>query len=429
MGGYYTQVRDRPFYRKINRGGYEINDDISRIQRTTSFRTSPPDTKDGLVEQTAAEFISSAKQGSKESQLTQGSIDNGHEFSTEKQEYSCSHPYAFVYGSNPSIWYQGALLPSYNGLDKYVSPPRANVGFYGTKAIKDTIPTNPVAGLNQFAGEIDQIPRFGIETFAQIQSKAQFFRGIGSDWLNVKFGWVSFISDINKLMNAVLQSSKIIDQYYRDSARPVHRRRYYRLKPVTEIYDFPNVQYPLHYISTGDGYSSVYEGNDGSGTISVADTVFEQYWFSGSYTYLAFNSQDALNKIQEYENLANHIVGTRMTPDVLWELAPWSWLIDWFVNIGDVTANAVRLQEDSLVLRYGYLMHQSMFQRTMSLTGVKFKFFNPGAISQSWTQTLKERVRATPYGFALDPNSFSDQQWAILAALGMSKAPRSLIRP
>jgi hypothetical protein len=38
----------------------------------------------------------------------------------------------------------------------------------------------------------------------------------------------------------------------------------------------------------------------------------------------------------------------------------------------------------------------------------------------------KERVRATPYGFGLDLGSLNPRQWAILASLGLTRAPQRL---
>jgi hypothetical protein len=45
-------------------------------------------------------------------------------------------------------------------------------------------------------------------------------------------------------------------------------------------------------------------------------------------------------------------------------------------------------------------------------------------ISSLYRSERKERWKATPYGFGLNMAGFTDQQWAILAALGMTKSPR-----
>jgi hypothetical protein len=38
----------------------------------------------------------------------------------------------------------------------------------------------------------------------------------------------------------------------------------------------------------------------------------------------------------------------------------------------------------------------------------------------------KRRIKSTPFGFGLSPGSFTARQWSILAALGMTRGPRSL---
>jgi hypothetical protein len=47
-------------------------------------------------------------------------------------------------------------------------------------------------------------------------------------------------------------------------------------------------------------------------------------------------------------------------------------------------------------------------------------------VSVSFQTKVKKRLRATPYGFGLDPNwsDFTDRQLSILGALGITRAPR-----
>jgi len=437
MAGYYTTSRTRPysvgFYDLIDAPGVPwVTYSVPRLQTTTSFRSDSSAALKGGSTQTVAEFLSSAKVGSKWAGGIFGVSDTGHEFQTQKEEFSLSHPSQYIADGNGHLL-KVPLIPGLSGreLAQPQGIPDLNLGYWGPKAFNDSVPTKPKAGINQLIGEIDQIPRLGIKTFSDFPRRADFFRNLGDDWLNAKFGWVPFLSDIQKLMKSVLKSSEVIDQYFKDSKKPIHRRRFYLQDPVTSFYETAPAINSLHYISPADHpfYTGFYEPGFTSGITSQTITVQEKFWFTGSFTYFAgqvAESADPLEKIHTYENLANQIVGSRMTPDLLWELAPWSWLVDWFVDIGTITNNAVLLSEDSLVLRYGYLMRTTLVQNTISVKGLKFKSFNPGFISSSYALTRKERVKATPFGFGLNPNSFSDQQWAILAALGLTKGPRSL---
>lgn len=125
--------------------------------------------------------------------------------------------------------------------------------------------------------------------------------------------------------------------------------------------------------------------------------------------------------------MVNHLLGTRLDAETLWNLAPWSWLSDWKANIGDNIANASKLSEDGLVLRYGYLMSETISDHTLSLHGpIPDGVGSCGPISLTFSTVRKQRVRATPYGFGLDPNGFNVRQWSILGALGITKAPGKL---
>jgi len=124
---------------------------------------------------------------------------------------------------------------------------------------------------------------------------------------------------------------------------------------------------------------------------------------------------------------ANHLLGLDLTAEVLWNLAPWSWLSDWVANTGDNISNASAFQQDGLVLRYGYLMvHRETYQtrRMDAVYDVRGNALLPGSIVL--TTTSKTREPATPYGFGIDTSSFTGHQWGILGALGMTKAPNLL---
>jgi hypothetical protein len=118
---------------------------------------------------------------------------------------------------------------------------------------------------------------------------------------------------------------------------------------------------------------------------------------------------------------ARRIYGLTLDPEVLWNLAPWSWFADWFVNAGDVVSNISDLSFDGLVMRFGYMMEHSIVADEVRLGGSSFS----GGTSLDTTIWLvtetKQRIRASPYGFGLTWESFSPRQLAILAALGVTR--------
>jgi hypothetical protein len=166
--------------------------------------------------------------------------------------------------------------------------------------------------------------------------------------------------------------------------------------------------------------------------------VLTRTWFSGAYTYHYDQGETLWKRMMAAEQRANRVYGLRLSPALLWELAPWSWLVDWKSNFGDVMTNISAFSKDGLVLCWGYVMCEMTITDTYSFSGVG-AYLPPGetqakhgrsgvrnGVSVSFQTKVKKRLRATPYGFGLDPNwsDFSDRQLSILGALGITRAPR-----
>jgi hypothetical protein len=122
------------------------------------------------------------------------------------------------------------------------------------------------------------------------------------------------------------------------------------------------------------------------------------------------------------EQVANQLLGSRITPETLWNLTPWSWLVDWVFNIGDVLSNLSAFSNDGLVMRRGYVMRHENLTHDYTLTGIRFmNGYNPGMIYQRFSTETKIRRSASPYGFSASWPDFSPRQLAILAALGITR--------
>jgi hypothetical protein len=146
-------------------------------------------------------------------------------------------------------------------------------------------------------------------------------------------------------------------------------------------------------------------------------------WFKGAFSYYIPGGNSLNERFQRFEQESNRLLGTRLTPDVVWNLAPWSWAADWFGNVGDVIHNVSSLGHDGLTLRYGYVMsHQQNIMRSQK-TGI-YTGATAGKQTLSMTREVREewkkRFPATPYyGFAAS-GALNETQSAILIALGIS---------
>lgn len=286
----------------------------------------------------------------------------------------------------------------------------------GTKAISATIPTNPHADVSVGIAELMREGLPSLIGTAFLKDRSSFFRSLGSEYLNVEFGWKPLLKDLRDVSKSIVDSERLLAQLARDSGRQVRRRTAFPKWRETTI---ASSALQMYAGPTSD--SLISQTHATQVTKSLKET-----WFSGAYVY--HYDPAALSRASEIATKARHLLGLKLDPEVLWNLAPWSWLVDWFTDIGPVLHNLTAFQQDQLVLRYGYLMQHNV--KSVEWTG-KATLLANGSIPTRTPRSLavtevKERIRATPYGFGLSTAAFTARQWSILGALGITRAPRQL---
>jgi hypothetical protein len=279
----------------------------------------------------------------------------------------------------------------------------------GTKAIRMVLPTNPIAELLVMLGELrmEGLPALhGVNTW---KDRTGVARSAGSEYLNHQFGWLPLVSDVRKLAHVVAHSDEIVRKYVKESGKLLHR-----------TYTFPSTSSSTMTTETGKypspGFVVGYWNS--AGTRTTTTTTLVEEWFEGTFTYhLPPEGTLARNAA-----VANKLLGTRLTPEVLWNLTPWSWAADWFGNVGDVLHNVSAFHNDGLVMPYAYIMRKRTVKRTVTMQGARTKRGNLNTdCQQIFTTTVKQRRKATPYGFGLTFEGFSLKQKAILGALGLTR--------
>lgn len=358
--------------------------------------------------------------------LGKGIADIGGVFRVVRREYSEQIQPAvlnrtFASDTNASAYnFHGKYYPMTESVEDKDFPIALEVSdedliSLGTTAISNVLPTNPINSAVVSLGELraEGIPSLiGANTWLDRTRSA---RNAGSEYLNVQFGWMPLVSDIQGFAKTVERSDEIARQYEQNAGKP-QRRRYEFPTDSTNSnsieFDFlPSPALKVGYwLDTGSRITYV--------------SVRTRTWFSGSFTYylpkLGTNARDLA--------IAKKLYGARLTPDEVWNLTPWSWAVDWFTNMGDVIANASAFSDDGLVMPYGYIMSETAHEVTYYTSGAKMKRLGKEVVgSQTLTTTVKKRLKATPYGFGLDPSSLSVRQWSILAALGLSKGSRGMM--
>jgi hypothetical protein len=324
--------------------------------------------------------------------------------------------------------YKGYVIPFYlnrvdGGSTSMTAPSVPSEPFLtaqGATLVSRALPDTPQSGLGVFLRELKEgLPRASVATFRSLRN---FHRGAADDFLNFQFGWLPFVRDLQDFVRVLKGRNEIIRQYVRDSGRPVRRRR--ALPPATST-----VSYPTNggqWFSGSVVSPGIYPGR---GSFTIEQSV--ETWFSGEFTYFLPVSDDTMGKLEYYERLSDRLLGLSLTPDLLWEIAPWSWLVDWFTNVGDVLQNVSSMAQHGTVMRYGYVCYKVQRRYTFEvMPGLisEYTFWNgtralPASYSRTFTHMY--RRKANPYGFGVTWESLNGTQWAILAALGLTRGQQS----
>lgn len=286
-------------------------------------------------------------------------------------------------------------------------------------------PTRPKGGVDQFVGELRELPT--LPKLKDLQQIADLFRrgaftkagrevgrqGAGA-FLNYEFGWLPFVKDIKDTCKNALEMEKNLRQLLRDNGKPVRRKGKIDLEDSnsqsTSVsfsggFSFPAVPTPLHEVPEVR-------------TISTYTT--EQYSFSGRFRYWIPNPNGFEIPSREKYQLNRILFGGEVTAATLYHLVPWTWLLGWFSSAGAIVDNLVNDSVDSLVADYAYVSGHRKVRTETTVTG---KFFNGPAWS-TYAQVISEtkrRKHASPYGFGLFIPGLSSKRQAILAALGLTR--------
>lgn len=292
---------------------------------------------------------------------------------------------------------------------------------YGAEAISQVAPTNPNANLGVALAELhrEKLPSLpGIQTWRR---RLELIRAAGSEFLNVEFGWLPLLSDVKDTSSSIRNSRDILNQYSRDSGKNVRREFSFPIEKSEETNTIGPAS-ATTIILGPTGWPGFWSSIFGPVSITQSIKVETRKWFSGAFTYALPDRGDAWSGMHRAGAEADKLFGITPTPDVLWELTPWSWAADWFTNTGDVIHNVTNFALQGLVMRYGYMMEEKTVTITHSFasTGasplLNLKSLPPSSIEFR----SKVRTAANPFGFGVTSSSLSATQVAIAVALGIT---------
>lgn len=294
-------------------------------------------------------------------------------------------------------------------------------------------PGQPTVDLPAMLGELLAdplaIPFKDINPWRRPRTIGDSARKGAGEFLNWMFGVTPTINDLIKFAKALETLSTRILQYERDIGKPI--RRFRALPGSVKTVEFSGAQLSNQGRPTGGlapgwnlkGTVSTH-GVQGNVSATLRQTVSETNWFSASFRYFVPASLGLHANIEKYLRELDHQIRITNSYSAMWQVTPWSWLIDWFLDVQTSISLAEKVMDDSLVINYAYGMRHTKLtsELTQRLTPLPGRTVPVPEVRTKYVFETKERIRANPYGF-ISPNSpeITPLRWAILAALGISR--------
>lgn len=348
-------------------------------------------------------------------------VDSGGGFSVITPEYQSNSGALKIDHSQGGFHYkcEGPWLPFAPSVPIASVPSINDLYYWGTAGYNRTAPTKPQANAGEFLGELRDLPKLDADAVWDFRRKTEYFwrlerdhkqlAKLGKSYLSVEFGWKPFIRDLQEILKQYVEVGKHVEQLERDSGKVVHRKS-----------QLLNERSHTTQSTSSSGFPAMAYIVNTPGKLDITRITTKQVTFSAAYTYY-MQPKTQLLGLRRGEQILRIVFGASLTPSVLWELAPWSWLVDYRGNVGTVIENLTIFNNDNLVALYAYLMYTTTVAEHAGLSGVLFCDNQRRSTSSIGTVTSKVRFQGSPYGFSVSPKPLSDKQKTILAALGLSR--------
>jgi len=317
----------------------------------------------------------------------------------------------------------------------------------GTNFIRNTRPGNPAAALGQFTGELHQLPRIPLLLHRRLSDIRDLSKATADQYLNIEFGWKPFVRDVIGVYELQQRLQSVLNKLRHDNGLKIRRRSKKKVTnsdPVVVIEGSMSRPFGwLGDVSKGgaDILNEFFVGGPLGPLVSeyIGGQCDYRYttvrstttWQCGTWQYYVPD----IGSDRWTERAKSALFGTNLTPSLAWELIPWSWLIDWFSNVGDIISNMSENAVDNEVLTNCYSMMENRNHHDLVISNhweesISSEPGDPtylalpagsGSVSYARLERSRFRRQASPYGFGLKWPDFTARQLAILAALAIKR--------
>lgn len=276
-----------------------------------------------------------------------------------------------------------------------------NVDWLSTKLFALTRPDSTQIDITRYVGELRELP--------------SMLRGIGDEFLKkgipyslghlnltYKFGWLPFFKDTLNLLDFQTTVKKRFDslQKLRDNGSTIRKATLFR----------------------GSNFNSYVDSMD-YWKMSVENQIDDTVW-----GYTIWKTTESYPKTDEeliaYARRTVYGMSGANLGVAAWNLMPWSWMIDWFSNVG--TFLAANANSDEMVCTTANLMHKRQERAQAFSTGDRYAHHYGDVSPTFYNRTEKKRFPANPPTITAHVPILNEGHMGILGSLFATKRRRGL---
>lgn len=318
------------------------------------------------------------------------------------------------YDQEYPIYYNGARFTCENRMvdqnDYTYCPtyPAPDFDYWKTKALANLNPERPTFDIPLFLWELKDLPRM-------VQHAGWLLKGInnphyrhhwqdaGSVYLAYKFGWEALVRDVLSMFDLTAKIAERVN--YLKSLETGSRYRRVLSNGIVSVGPGANASTSFH--------SQVRV------TCSTELTVKQKVWFSANAKLKDALPADSTQLVTLSRDI---VTGMRLNPERVWDFIPFTWLSDYFLNLGDY------------IEAHGTLARVTVTRMNiMATTRVERKFtptyVQPGLSCSGglYSTTWKRRAAyANPTASVRTTPFITEGQVSIIAALASTRVKRAI---
>nr|UUW21134.1 MAG: hypothetical protein [Sanya steitz-like virus 4] len=238
--------------------------------------------------------------------------------------------------------------------------------------------------------------------------------------LELQFGWLPILSSVFAFKETLDKKDKLLRQRIRDAGRPIRRRRELS-EPAERNQTYRNRQSFAN--GWGPEHSPILNTNCYIGP-SWKQGICTVSWKTWAVAKMRYFLPPGPRNLRWKKRLWRRMMGGMVTTDLIYNAMPWTWLGDYFTDLGHFVRATSSGVGDRLAAEYCYLMRTITYEyESIACLGLRKKGGGrqETIISRKLVSTRKLRIEASPFGFGFRQSDLNPMQLTILGALGLSK--------